>query len=192
MKRRLIVAILAAGVACTARSARIAPPRPDEPLAVATRDSAWFLFPAEPETLFTPTVPGARAYRGFPERAWMVQLASYFVGHVYTLDVRQEWRSSDGERPRSLPELVALSRVAPARAGEQCICSRDSPEAAVTADVVGGRVRIVVRGPSAIARVLGIMEDTVTFTRMEAQPGIPPLRTVYERRVPVHRLAHRE
>jgi hypothetical protein len=136
---------------------------------VIERDSAWFVFPREMDSVFAWHVPGTREFTGAPERIWTVQIAApYAVNEIVELTVRQEWRRDHGARVGFLPDVVRGSIVYAGRAAYDCTCIDAEKDPQIRADVQDRSVRIVVYGEAAIAQWLSHVQDTVQFTRLEA------------------------
>jgi hypothetical protein len=162
---------------------------PDQSLAVVARDSAWFVFPKEGDTLLAWNIPGTRQYQGAPQRIWMVQLGPYSVNDVIELGVRQEWIKDPPPSLASLEAIVQRSSVSAGRAMYSCTCVSPESGPAIRALVVDNRVRIIVYGKAAIARWLSGLRDTVQFTRLEADASdLHRIRTVSEQKTAVRRV----
>lgn len=120
---------------------------------------------------------------------WTVELGSYSVNDIFELTVRQEWIKDAPASRASLEEIVRRSSVFAGRAMYSCTCVRQESDPAIRALVVDDRVRIVVYGKAAIARWLSGLQDTVQFTRLEADPsGLHAVRTVATQKTPVRRV----
>jgi hypothetical protein len=159
------------------------------PQAVIERDSAWFVFPKEADSLFAWNVPGSRAYEHAPERIWTVQIAPHsLVSDIVELTVRQEWRRDATGRIVPLADLVRGSTAYAGHAATDCVCIGPETDPAIRASVHDQSVRIVVHGQAAIARWLSHVQDSVTFTRIVADTSEhPPYRTISQHAVVVRR-----
>lgn len=187
-------AVLALGLCCVTacHSALHASnaPSPADSFAFVTPDSAWFVFPAEVDTLLAWNIPGIHQYQGAPQRIWMVEIGPYVVGKILDLTVRQEWTRDTTTVPGSLDAIVRRSSVSAGRAMYSCTCVTPERDPAIRARVVNHRVQIVVYGNAAIARWLSGLQDTVEFTRLEADSSRSHgVRTVWTQKTVVRRVS---
>jgi hypothetical protein len=190
MRRQPELALLAllSVLGCRAVSRQVGVSASERPRAVIERDSAWFIFPREPDSVFAWNVPGTRQFSHAPERIWTVQIAPYAVNEIFELTVRQEWRNDGRAHVASLAAIVRGSSVSAGRAMYDCVCTASEEDPAIRAHVTDQRVRIVVYGKAAIARWLSGVQDTVQFTRLEADTsGQHAVRTMSQHAVVVRR-----
>jgi len=163
-------------------------PAPERSFAAVAQDSAWFVFPEEVDTLLAWNIPGTHQYQGAPQRIWTVQIGPYSVNEIFELTVRQEWVRDTTASPGSLDAIVRRSSVFAGRAMYSCLCVSPESDPAIRARVVNRRVHIVVYGQTAIARWLSGLQDTVEFTRLEADSSrLHSIRTVSTQKTVVRR-----
>jgi hypothetical protein len=186
----VLLLMLSSVTACHTALQTNTAPAPDQSFAFIAVDSAWFVFPKETDTLLSWNIPGTRQFQGAPERIWMVQLGPYSANEIFELTVRQEWTRDPPAPVASLGEIVRRSSVSAGRAMYQCVCVSPESDPAIRAHVVNQRVQIVVYGKAAIALWLGSLQDTVRFTRLEADTsGLHAVRALSAQKTAVRRLS---
>lgn len=142
-------------------------------------DSAWFVFPKEADTLLSWNIAGSLQFQGAPQRIWTVRIGYYAANEILELTVRQDWTGGARAPVASLGDIVNHASVFAGRAMYDCVCVSPERDPAIQAQVVDRRIRIVVHGKAAMARWLSHLQDTVQFTRLEADTSeLHAVRTV--------------